>query len=182
MRIRFSHESVLVDPGRRSMWSPLSNGLRSFRLRIVSPTSCSLTFEFVSRTCWVSSLTAFAWSGWRNEVYTYVSHCFVLWLRERSIYIYVLYMYCIYVLYIHVQCSFRFLAERHKTLAKRLVGKTAGHLSNILPQLRPVQGGEGVWSRERAIGFMTCFGIVCFVGHSKHSDWLLKKLCRQLRI
>ena len=87
VRIRFSHESVLVDPGRRSMWSPLSNGLRSFRLRIVSPTSCSLTFEFVSRTCWVSSLTAFAWSvaertryihtyrnvlyrGWENEAYT----------------------------------------------------------------------------------------------------------------
>ena len=71
--------------------------------------------------------------------------------------------------YIHAQCSFRFLDERHKTLAKRLVGKTTGHLSNILPQLRPVQGG-GRRLISRAIGYMTCFGIVCYVGHSKHSD------------
>ena len=84
-------------------------------------------------------------------------NCFrLIGLKERGIYIRIA-LFCIvaertkhihicivYVLYIHVQCSFRFLAERHKTLAKRLVGKTAGHLSNILPQLRPVQGGEGV--------------------------------------
>ena len=34
--------------------------LRSFRLRIVSPTSCSLTSEVFSLSCQVSSLTAFA--------------------------------------------------------------------------------------------------------------------------
>ena len=37
-------------------------GLRSFRLLVVSPASCSLTSEVASRTCWVSSLTVFAWS------------------------------------------------------------------------------------------------------------------------
>ena len=37
-------------------------GLRSFRLRVVSPTSCSLTSEVASRTCRVTSLIAFAWS------------------------------------------------------------------------------------------------------------------------
>ena len=70
----------------REVWVGVS-GLRSFRLRVVSPTSCSPTCEVVSRTCWVSSLTAFAWSvaerrryvqayrtflyhGWENEAYT----------------------------------------------------------------------------------------------------------------
>ena len=32
--------------------------------------------------------------------------------------------------YIHAQRLFRFLAQRHKTLAKRLVAETAGHLLN----------------------------------------------------
>ena len=45
-------------------------------------------------------------TGWKNEVDTCVSHFFVSWLREGS---------------------FRFLAERHKTLAKRLPGETTGH-------------------------------------------------------
>ena len=70
----------------REVWVGVS-GLRSFRLRVVSPTSYSPTCEVVSRTCWVSSLTAFAWSvaerrryvqayrtflyhGWENEAYT----------------------------------------------------------------------------------------------------------------
>ena len=37
-------------------------GVRSVRLLVVSPASCSLTSEVDSRTCWVSSLTAFGWS------------------------------------------------------------------------------------------------------------------------
>ena len=70
----------------REVWVGVS-GLRSFRLRVVSPTSYSPTCEVVSRTCWVSSLTAFIWSvaerrryvqayrtflyhGWENEAYT----------------------------------------------------------------------------------------------------------------
>ena len=38
------------------------NSLPLFRLRVVSPTSCSLTSEVVSLTRWVSPLTAFSWS------------------------------------------------------------------------------------------------------------------------
>ena len=43
--------------------------------------------KIVTQTCWVSSMTAFAWSlaGWKNEAWTDVSHFFVSWLKERNL-------------------------------------------------------------------------------------------------
>jgi len=100
-----------------------SLGLRPFHLGVASPTSCSLTSEVISRTCWVSSLTAFAWSVAERTRYIHasVSLFFFCIMTERT-------------KHIHAQCSFHFLAEWHKTfangkLAKWLIGETTGHHS-----------------------------------------------------
>ena len=115
---------LYLDPpptfGSSNKCSCCSLGLRPFLLRVASPTSCSLTSEVISRTCWVSSLTAFAWS-----------------VAERTRYIHAYRFFCIMTERtkdIHALCLFRFLAEWHKTfgirkLAKWLIGETTGHRS-----------------------------------------------------
>ena len=92
------------------------------RFTVVSPTSCSPGSEVDSLTCWVSSLTAFSWSVAERTKYIRAYYTFLYhgWENEA---------------YIHAQRSFRFSAERHKTLAngtlaKRLVGETTGHPLN----------------------------------------------------
>ena len=122
-------------------------GLRSFRLRFVSPTSCSLTSEVVLLTCWISSLTAFAWD-----------QC----LKERGIYMRIV-LFCIMAertKHKHERRSFRFLVERHNTLAngtlaKRFVGETTVH--------RPERGFFPLPIFPRALMFIAVF-LAVFIG------------------
>ena len=88
---------------------------------VVSPTSCSLTSDVVSLTCWVSSVTAFSWSVDERTRYTHAYRTF-LYPADRT-------------KHILAQRSFLFSAGRHKalpngTLEKRLVGETSGHQTN----------------------------------------------------
>ena len=79
--------------------------------RVVSPTSrlANVLFaNFWSRFAYVLGQLAYGFrliSGWKNEVYTCVSHFFVSWLSERT-------------KHIHAQRSFRFLAEGDPTIKK----------------------------------------------------------------
>ena len=114
---------------------------------VVSPTSCSLTSEVVLLTCWVSSLTAFAWD-----------QC----LKERGIYMPIV-LFCIMAertKHKHEQRSFRFLVERHNTLAngtlaKRFVGETTVH--------RPERGFFPLPIFPRALMFIAVF-LAVFIG------------------
>ena len=108
-------------------------GLMGFTF--VSPSSCSLASEVVSRTCcWVSSLTAFAWSVAK---------------RTRYIHAYRTFLY---------QRSFRFLAERHKMLAKPRTRRRNDRSHLIL--LGVVDFDSGVW-------FPAILPILKFFSHSE---------------